>query len=181
MTQPSPSDSTPPPQPATYPRAWRRPRFWPTRPLAVWLGSREWLPRHLATVVRLDLFLRRISGGRLGVLSFAGLPELYLSVPGRKSGVLRTTPLLCVPLQGMWLVAGSYFGGHQMPAWVANLRSADTATVQYEGRSTTVVARELSGEERDRRYAQMTEVWPNFALYEQRTERTIPVFELTPA
>lgn len=164
----------------TYPTAWRAPRVWPTRRLSVWIGSRSWMPRHLTKVVATDLLLRRVSGGRLDVLTFAGLPELFLSVAGRRTGVVRTTPLLCVPMDGLWLVAGSYFGGQTVPAWVVNLRAAETATVDYDGRSTEVRAREVIGVERDARYAQMVEVWPNFALYEQRTDRVIPVFELIP-
>ena len=55
----------------------------------------------------------------------AGLPSIYLTVRGRKSGVERTTPLLCVPDGGTWLIAGSYFGGPKTPLWVGNLRAAD--------------------------------------------------------
>ena len=58
------------------------------------------------------------------VLDIAGLPNLNLTVKGRKSGIERTTPLLCVPDGDTILIAGSYFGGPKMPLWVGNLRAA---------------------------------------------------------
>ena len=93
-------------------------------PLAVRIGSVSWMPRLLPQIVAVDKSLHRLSGGRVTLLDIAGLPNLTLTVVGRKSGVPRSTPLLCVPHDGGWLVAGSYFGGPKMPLWVGNLRAA---------------------------------------------------------
>ncbi|UUZ60986.1 nitroreductase family deazaflavin-dependent oxidoreductase [Nocardioides sp. B-3] len=132
-------------------------------------------------IVRLDLTLRRLSAGRLTLLAFAGLPELFLTVRGRKSGLPRTTPLLCVPRDGSRLVAGSNWGGPTPPLWVGNPAAAGAATVEFRGRDTTVTARLLEGEERASARTEMLSVWPNYAKYARRTTREIPVFELTPA
>ena len=95
-------------------------------PLAVRIGAIPWMPKLLPQIVFVDKNLQRATKGRVTVLDIAGLPNLMLTVKGRKSGVPRTTPLLCVPHDGGWLIAGSYFGGPNVPLWVGNVRAADT-------------------------------------------------------
>jgi deazaflavin-dependent oxidoreductase (nitroreductase family) len=165
----------------SHPTAWQPARLHPTRWLAVLLGGQPWLPRFAPYVVRLDLLVRRLTAGRLSLLSFAGLPELFLTVVGRRSGLPRTTPLLCVPRDGHWLVAGSNWGAPKPPAWVGNLVSAGAGSVELHGDTTPVTAALLVGEERAQAWAAMLEVWPNYAKYAARTDREIPVFALTPA
>ena len=122
----------------------------PTRWLAVLLGGQPWLPRFGRQIVGLDQLLRRLTRGfAVTLLTFAGLPQVFLTVAGRRSGVARTTPLLCVPDRGSWLVAGTNWGGPKPPMWVANLRAADTAVVEFKARDTTVRADELTGADRD--------------------------------
>jgi deazaflavin-dependent oxidoreductase (nitroreductase family) len=149
-------------------------------PLAVRIGAIPWMPRLLPQVVWTDRRLQWLTGGRYSVLDVAGLPNLVLTVVGRKSGIPRSTPLLCVPHEGRWLVAGSYFGGPQMPVWVHNLRAADEASIRYERATYDVSAREVTGDERAGLWQVMLRTWPNFATYEKRTDRVIPVFELAP-
>ena len=149
-------------------------------PLAVRIGSLSWMPKLLPQITWIDSRLQRLSRGRVSVLDVAGLPNLMLTVPGRKSGIPRSTPLLCVPYGDGWLIAGSYFGGPKLPVWATNLRAAETASIRFGGRDVTVTRRELQGEERDRAWAAMNEVWPNYGMYAQRTDRVIPVFLLNP-
>ena len=80
------------------------------RPLAVRIGRLRWLPRLLPQIVWTDQLIQRLTRGRLTLLDLAGLPNLMLTVVGRRSGIPRTTPLLCVPYGESFLVAGSYFG-----------------------------------------------------------------------
>lgn len=149
-------------------------------PVAVRIGKLSWMPKLLPQVVWVDKRLQALSRGRVTVLDLAGLPNLMLTVPGRKSGVPRSTPLLCVPHDGGWLVAGSYFGGPSVPVWVHNLRAAERATIRFKGTEHTVSWHEAEGQERARLWDVMLQTWPNFAVYEERTERTIPVFHLRP-
>ena len=149
-------------------------------PLAVRIGALPWMPRLLPQVVWTDRRLQSLTRGRYSILDLAGLPNLVLTVVGRKSGLPRSTPLLCVPYGDGWLIAGSYFGSPAMPVWVHNLRAAGEATVRIGTTSYDVTAREVEGEERAERWRAMLRTWPNFALYEERTDRVIPVFELTP-
>jgi deazaflavin-dependent oxidoreductase (nitroreductase family) len=148
-------------------------------PVAVRIGAIPWLPRFLPQIVWCDKTLHRCSGGRLAVLDIAGLPNLNLTVKGKRSGIERTTPLLCVPDGDTIVIAGSYFGGPKMPLWVGNLRAADgDASVEYRREGFRVHATELSGDERAAAWRLMLETWPNYATYEKRTDRTIPVFRL---
>lgn len=148
-------------------------------PLAIRIGAIPWMPKLLPQVVASDRFLQKLTGGRYAILDVAGLPNLSLTVVGRKSGIPRTTPLLCVPHEGDWLIAGSYFGGPDMPVWVGNLRAAGEAVIGIDRRKIPVTAREIEGDERARMWQVMLRTWPNFAKYEERTDRLIPVFRLT--
>ena len=149
-------------------------------PLAIRIGAIPWMPKLLPQIVACDKALQRVSRGRVTILDVAGLPNLALTVPGRKSGIPRTNPLLCVPHDGGWLIAGSYFGGPKTPLWVNNLRATATARVRVKGREHTVTWREVEGDERARMWQVMLATWPNFAKYEERTDRTIPFFFLRP-
>ena len=148
-------------------------------PLAIRIGAIPWMPKLLPQVVWLDRNLHRVSGGRVTVLDIAGLPNLNLTVRGKKSGIERTTPLLCVPDGDTILIAGSYFGGPKTPLWVGNLRAADgAAKVEFDKETFPVTATELEGADRAAAWQTMLRTWPNYAKYEERTDRLIPVFRL---
>ena len=148
-------------------------------PLAVRIGAISWMPRLLPQITWVDKLIQRVTRGRLTLLDLAGLPNLMLTVIGRKSGIPRETPLLCVPYRGDILIAGSYFGSPKEPIWVKNLEANPEVKVRFRRRTTLMVARHLEGEERAAAWSHMLETWPNFARYEQRTDRRIKVFLLT--
>ena len=150
-------------------------------PLAIRIGAISWMPKLLPQITATDKLIQRVSGGRVTILDVAGLPNMMLTVKGRKSGVPRTTPLLCVPHDGGFLIAGSYFGGPKTPVWVANVRAAEEVQVRFDARTLRATPREVTGEERARLWEVMVETWTNYRRYEERTDRTIPVFLLTPA
>ncbi|MGO4255103.1 nitroreductase family deazaflavin-dependent oxidoreductase [Marmoricola sp. RAF53] len=161
------------------------PRFEPRKPgllvpLAIRIGAVFWMPRLLPQIVRTDKLLQRVSRGRLTVLDIAGLPNLMLTTTGRKSGLPRSNPLLCVPDGDRILVAGSYFGGPVEPLWVKNLEAHPEVVVRFRGRTTELVARRVTSAQRADAWRTMVGVWPNFLRYEQRTDREIKVFELVP-
>lgn len=153
-------------------------------PLAIRIGSLPWLPRYLPQITATDRFIQRTTRGRVTLLRIAGLPNLMLTVRGRKSGRLISTPLLCVPYRRGNLIAGSNFGGPKQPVWVVNVRAAmekgEPVVVRREGAKQQAHPRELSGEERERAWQHMLGTWPNYRLYEERTDRRIPVFYLEP-
>ena len=149
-------------------------------PLAVRIGALSFMPKLLPQITATDKALQKVTKGRVTVLRIAGLPNLTLTVRGRKSGVPRSTPLLAVPRGQDWLIAGSNFGGPKQPVWVVNLEANPGAQITVNGRTTDVMARRLEGEEREAAWSDMVKVWPNYNMYAERTERQIKVFELTP-
>lgn len=148
------------------------------RPIAIALGGQPWLPRLNAQIVGIDRLLQRATRGRVALVNLAGLEGLMLSVRGAKSGLARTTPLLCVPHDGGWLVAGSNWGAPKPPAWVANLAAAESASVQFRGVRHDVTPREQTGADRARGWRVMVRTWPNYEKYAVRTGRAIRVFFL---
>jgi deazaflavin-dependent oxidoreductase (nitroreductase family) len=138
------------------------------------------MPKFLPQIVATDRALQKASKGRVTLLRIAGLPNLTLTVRGRKSGTPRSTPLLAVPRGDDWLIAGSNFGGPKQPVWVVNLEANPDARITVQGRTSDVTARRLEGQERDEAWQHMLKTWPNYAKYEQRTDRRIKVFELKP-
>ncbi|WP_168702960.1 nitroreductase family deazaflavin-dependent oxidoreductase [Gordonia paraffinivorans] len=150
------------------------------RNLAIKIGSISWMPRYLPQIVMGDNAIQKISGDRVTLLDIADLPNITIKVAGRKTGAIRTTRLLAVPDGRDWLIAGSYFGGPKMPAWVYNVRAADEIEIVVGGEHSKAVATELEGDERAEAWQKLRAVWPNFDLYERRTDRKIPVFRIRP-
>jgi deazaflavin-dependent oxidoreductase (nitroreductase family) len=148
-------------------------------PLAVRIGAIPWLPRYVPQIMWVDKWLQRWTGGRVSLLGIAGLPSLMLTAIGRKSGVARDTPLLCVPSGQDILIAGSNFGMDKEPMWVKNVEANPEVTVRFRRRTSVMVARRLEGEEREAAWSRLLATWPNFAKYEQRTDRRIKLFLLT--
>jgi deazaflavin-dependent oxidoreductase (nitroreductase family) len=147
-------------------------------PVAVRVGAISWMPKLLPQIVQADKLLQRLTLHRFTILDVAGLPNLVLTVTGRKSGLPRSTPLLCAPDGDRILVAGSNFGGEKEPLWVKNIEANPSVTVRIGGAESQRTARLLEGSERAVAWQVLLDVWPNFAKYEERTDRTIKVFEL---
>lgn len=150
-------------------------------PLAIRIGALPWLPRYLPQIVWVDKLIQRLTRGRLTLVDLAGLPNLMLTVVGRRSGIPRDTPLLCVPYGERYLVAGSNFGAPKPPLWVGNLEAAEECTIRVKGRTSPARARVLEGDERAAAWEHMLQVWPNYSKYQESTDRVIKVFLLTPA
>lgn len=133
-----------------------------------------------AVVPPVDRALHRLTGGRV-LLSRALLPSLVLTTTGRRSGLVRRTPLMCVPeAGGTFLVVGSNFGRESHPAWTANLLARPEAEVAHGGRDAPVTAELLEGEDREEAWEAALRVWPTFARYADRAGRTLRVFRLHP-
>src|SRR4029453_10330858 len=91
--------------------------------------------RLMRTGNRVGVWVYRRSGGRIGGRAVDRVPVLLLTVPGRRSGQLRTTPLGYFEDGGGYLVVGSGGGMPDDPDWFKNLRAAPTAEVEI-GRGT---------------------------------------------
>ncbi|MGV0625495.1 nitroreductase family deazaflavin-dependent oxidoreductase [Mycolicibacter minnesotensis] len=120
----------------------------------------------------------RESGGKLGG-RFAGAPVLLLTTTGARSGQARVSPMMYLPEGDRIIVFASNEGKDSHPSWYHNLRANPAAIVELGTDSFAVTATEITGAEHDRLYGIQAERYPGFAAYRQRTERVIPVIELT--
>ncbi|MCT2546002.1 nitroreductase/quinone reductase family protein [Streptomyces atratus] len=129
----------------------------------------------------MDRAVHRLTRGKV-LLSARMLPGLILTVPGARSGRLRTTPLACMPEKGTeqsWILVGSNFGRSGHPSWTANLLAGpDRAVVNWQGRDIPVHATLLEGEEREEVWRAALKFWPPYAAYQARVEREIRLFRL---
>ncbi|WP_378739963.1 nitroreductase family deazaflavin-dependent oxidoreductase [Nocardia brasiliensis] len=128
---------------------------------------------------RLNASLYRVSGGKLGG-RIGQAPILLLNTVGRKSGQRRTSPLLYRQVGDRYLIAGSHRGSPTHPAWVLNLRANPEAEIEIGKQTIPVVATELSAAERDAAWPQLDAIYPSYADYRTKTDRTIPLFALIP-
>ncbi|MFJ2583659.1 nitroreductase/quinone reductase family protein [Streptomyces sp. NPDC087538] len=132
-------------------------------------------------VPAMDRAVHRLTRGKV-LLSSRMLPGLILTVPGARSGQLRTTPLACMPEKGTeqsWILVGSNFGRTGHPAWTANLLAGpDKAVVNWQGRDVPVHATLLEGEEREEVWRAALKFWPPYATYQARVEREIRLIRL---
>jgi deazaflavin-dependent oxidoreductase (nitroreductase family) len=109
-----------------------------------------------------------------------GATILLLTTRGRSSGEPRTTPLIHRVDGDRWVVVASKGGSPQNPSWFENLSAApEDVEIEIPGERVPVRASVAEGEERQRLWSLMTEVWPAYDEYQQRTEREIPVVLLT--
>ena len=122
----------------------------------------------------------RRNAGKVGG-QFEGFPLLLLTSTGAKSGAERLNLIGCFDIDSKIYIVGSAAGRDQSPAWVFNLRANPNVTVEIgSDPPKSVVAHELPRDERDRIFVIVRQRAPGFADYEERTDRVIPVFELTP-
>jgi len=123
--------------------------------------------------------LYRWTGGRLGG-SMMGLPVLLLETTGRRSGQRRTKALMYLTSGNSYVVIASYLGEPRHPAWWGNLKADPSAEIQVGTRRIAVTAREAEGEERTRLWNEIVARQKDYAEYQGRTKRRIPVVVLEP-
>lgn len=119
----------------------------------------------------------RANGGSV-TGQFAGRPLLLLTTTGAKSGRPYTTPLVYTRDGDRFVIIASKGGAPTNPDWYHNLVTHPTATIELPHERFQVRARVTSGAERARLFNHQAEQMPNFADYQRKTTRQIPVFVL---
>ncbi|MGN6300849.1 MAG: nitroreductase family deazaflavin-dependent oxidoreductase [Angustibacter sp.] len=119
------------------------------------------------------------SGGREAG-TMRDVPIIVLTSRGAKSGLLRKTPLMRVEHEGHYAVVASKGGAPEHPVWYYNLVADPHVELQDGADRRDYVARELEGDERTQWWERAVQVWPDYAEYQTKTDRLIPVFVLEP-
>lgn len=119
----------------------------------------------------------RETNGEVGYL-WNGAPCLILTTTGRKSGKRRDNALICGFDGDACIVVASKGGAPAHPDWYRNLVADPNVEVQVKADRFAATARTAEGVERERLWALMTETWPNYDQYQERTDRLIPVVVL---
>jgi deazaflavin-dependent oxidoreductase (nitroreductase family) len=119
------------------------------------------------------------SGGTEGTDN-QGKPVIVLTSVGAKSGKLRKTPLMRVEHDGEYAVVASLGGAPKHPVWYYNLTANPHVELQDGAVKQDYQAREVHGEEYTVWFQRAVEVWPDYAEYQTKTTRTMPIFVLTP-
>ncbi len=143
------------------------------------MSDATYRPPDLALVGESHIKAYRESNGEVGYL-WNGVPTLLLTTRGRKTGEPRTSALIFGRDGDDYLVVASMGGAPQHPLWYRNLLAAPRADLQVKGERIAVDARTASPDDKPRLWQIMTEVWPNYDVYQSRTDRDIPVVVLSP-
>lgn len=120
--------------------------------------------------------VHRLTGSKM-----SGRPLMYLSTVGAQSGQRRTAVVMPFPDgDDAWLIVASRSGTAAHPSWFYNLaKHPDQVVIEVEGRKTAVTPRTLIGGERSTAWERIARERPNFAAYQAKTDRELPIIRLT--
>ena len=119
------------------------------------------------------------SGGTEGT-ELKGRPVILLTTIGAKSGKIRKTPLMRVEHDGEYAVVASLGGAPKHPVWYFNIAANPRVELQDGAATSEYDSREVFGDEKALWWERAVATWPDYAEYQKRTDRQIPVFVLTP-
>jgi deazaflavin-dependent oxidoreductase (nitroreductase family) len=132
--------------------------------------------------VRAQVELYESSHGAEGVTDpLHGRPTVILTSRGARSGKLRKTPLMRVEHDGRYAAVASLGGAPTNPSWYHNLTSNPLVELQDGPERRDMRARQLRGEEREIWWERAVSAFPEYAVYQTKTTRLIPVFLLEPS
>jgi len=131
--------------------------------------------------VREQVELYESSGGTKGTtLRDTGYPVVLLTLRGAKSGKVRKTPLMRVEHEGVYAAVASQGGAPRHPVWYHNITAHPRIQLQDGPVKKTMVAREVTGEEKEIWWERAVAAFPPYADYQRRTDRQIPLLLLEP-
>jgi deazaflavin-dependent oxidoreductase (nitroreductase family) len=128
---------------------------------------------------REQVALYESSGGTDGT-TLRGMPVIVLTSKGARTGKLRKTPLMRVEHDGRYAVVASQGGAPTHPVWYHNLLAHPRVELQDGPVKREYDAHEATGAEKQEWWARAVEAFPDYANYQQKTDRQIPVFVLEP-
>jgi deazaflavin-dependent oxidoreductase (nitroreductase family) len=108
------------------------------------------------------------------------MPVVLLTTVGARSGKLRKVPLMRVEHDGTYAVVASLGGAPQHPVWYHNVRANPLVELQDGPHKRDMTAREITGQEKALWWERCVAAFPDYADYQRKTDREIPVFLLEP-
>ncbi|WP_435240519.1 nitroreductase family deazaflavin-dependent oxidoreductase [Streptomyces cucumeris] len=130
--------------------------------------------------VRDQVELIESSGGADGT-TLRGMPVVLLTTRGAKSGKIRKTPLMRVEHDGHYAIVASLGGAPEHPVWYHNVVADPRVELRDGPVRQDMTAREVTGDEKARWWERAVQAYPDYADYQRKTDRQIPVFVLEPA
>jgi deazaflavin-dependent oxidoreductase (nitroreductase family) len=113
--------------------------------------------------------------------TLGGRPVVLLTTRGAKSGKLRKTPLMRVEHDGTYAVVASLGGAPKNPVWYYNVKAEPHVELRDGPDTQDMVAREVTGDEKATWWERAVAAFPDYAEYQKKTDREIPVFVLESA
>ena len=130
--------------------------------------------------VRDQVALYEGSGGFEGT-TMRGMPVVIITSTGARTGKIRKTPLMRVEHKGSYAAVASQGGAPKHPTWYFNLVADPRVEVQDGPVKQQMVAREVSGDEKSQWWERAVAAFPNYADYQEKADREIPLFVLSAA
>jgi deazaflavin-dependent oxidoreductase (nitroreductase family) len=128
---------------------------------------------------RQQVELYESSGGTKGT-TLRGMPVVVVTMLGAKSGKVRKIPVMRVEHEGVYAVVASLGGAPKHPVWYHNLLAHPLVELQDGPATGDYTVREVEGAERDLWWERSVAAYPDYAVYQTRTDRVIPVLVLEP-
>ncbi len=135
-----------------------------------------WMATAVRAMSRAHSALYRVLGGA----GFMNRNTLLLTTRGRKTGREISIPLLYVEDGGRLYIVGSFGGSDTPPGWYRNLVVHPDVTADVSSARGRYRARTLTPDEAKPIWPKLLAIWPQYADYQKKTTRVIPVIELAP-
>ncbi len=134
-------------------------------------SASAWVREHVAQIVRM---------GTTDGVTISGLPTVLMTYRGAKTGKVRKTPVMRVEHDGRYAAVASKAGAPTNPQWYASLVAEPVIEIQDGAVAREYRAREVFGDEKALWWRRAVDVYPEYADYQRKTDRQIPVFVLEP-
>jgi deazaflavin-dependent oxidoreductase (nitroreductase family) len=121
-----------------------------------------------------------LANGTTDGTTIRGIPVILLTTRGVKSGKLRKVPLMRVEHDGRYAIVASLGGAPKHPVWYHNVKAEPHVELQDGSVTRDFTAREVTGEEKAQWWERAVAAYPDYADYQEKTTREIPVFVLDP-
>ncbi len=135
----------------------------------------------LKLMSRVNTWVYRRTKGKVGGKYPGGASVCLLSTTGRKTGEIRTVPLIYLAVGDAVVFVASKGGMSQHPLWYLNLAADPEVTVEMNGNRRALMARTATGEEKAELWPKLVAIYGEYDTYQARTDREIPVVICEPA